>query len=168
MRRYRAKIAALAACASLAFAASSAFADDPDRDSLARVTPDQLKNGEEPQFKFLAYFFTRGEITNVAPQNDLLQGRVVGRLFGTNTTTTGGTGYLAEQRLIPFFQFEPKVLDRFARLRASFEINWTWGDDSYGVGANFGGAFSGREINLETQNVEVEFRLHKGWYLNLG
>ncbi len=165
MRSHRAIIWAFA----FAFAfASNALADEPDRDSLGRVTPDQLKNGEESQFKFLAYFFTRGEITNVAPQNDLLQGRVVGRLFGTNTTTTGGTGYYAEQRLIPFFQFEPKVLDRFARLRASFEINWTWGDDSYGVGANFGGALSGREINLETQNVEVEFRLHKGWYLNLG
>ncbi len=144
-------------------------ADEPDRDSLARTTPDQVKNGEDSQFKFLAYFFTRGEVTNVSPTNDLLQGRVVGRLFGPNTTTTGnGTAWLAEQRLIPFFIFEPKILDKIARLRASFEINWTWGDTAYSVGGNFGGALSGRSINLETQNVEVEFSLPHHWFLNIG
>jgi hypothetical protein len=142
---------------------------EPDRDSLARTTPEQLPNDEPSQFRFLAYFFTRGEATNIAPTNDLLQGRVVGRLFGPNTTTTSqGTGWLVEQRLIPFFIFEPRVLDRIARLRASFEINWTWGDDSYGVGGNFGGALSGRQINLETQNVEVEFSLPRHWMLNIG
>ena len=31
-----------------------------------------------------------------------------------------------------------------ARLRASFELNWTWGDTSYSTGGNFGGALSGR------------------------
>jgi hypothetical protein len=141
--------------------------DEPDRDSLARTTPEQLKF-DESQFKFLAFFLTRGEATNIAPQNDLLQGRVVGRLFGPNTTNTGSTAWLLEQRLIPFFIFEPKILDRFARLRVSFEINWTWGEGAYGVGANFGSALSGRQINLQTQNVEVEFRLRPGWYLNVG
>src|SRR5262245_24863768 len=144
-------------------------ADDPDADSLGRTTPEQLKNGDDSQFRFLAYFLSRGEVTNVAPTNDLLQGRVVGRLFGPNTTTTTqGTSWLLEQRLIPFFIFEPKVLDHIARLRASFEINWTWGDASYGVGANFGGALSGRQINIETQNVEVEFTIKKRWFLNIG
>jgi hypothetical protein len=144
-----------------------ARADDPDRDSLARTTPEQLK-GDDSQFKFLAYFLTRAEATNIAPQNDLLQGRVVGRLFGPNTTNTGSTAWLLEQRLIPFFVFEPRILDKFARLRVSFEINWTWGEGAYGVGANFGAALSGRQINLQTQNVEVEFRLARGWYLNVG
>ena len=86
----------------------------------------------------------RGEVTNVAPENDLLQGRRVGRLFGPNTTRPGGTSWFVEQRLIPFFVFEPKILDRMARLRASFELNWTWGDATYSVGGNFGGALNGR------------------------
>jgi len=147
----------------------SARAADPDPESLGRTTPEQLDNGDTSQFKFLAYFFTRGEVTNIAPTNDLLQGRVVGRLFGPNTTTTNqGTSWLLEQRLIPFFIFEPNILDKFARLRASFEINWTWGDASYGVGANFGGALSGRQINIQTQNVEVEFTIKKRWFLNIG
>jgi hypothetical protein len=142
---------------------------EPDRDSLARTTPEQVANGDDSQLKFLAYFFTRAEATNVAPTNDLLQGRIVGRLFGPNTTTTSqGTSWLMEQRLIPFFIFEPRILDHLARLRASFELNWTWGDTSYSVGGNFGGALSGRSINLETQNVEVEFSLPHHWVLNIG
>jgi hypothetical protein len=142
---------------------------DPDRDSLARTTPEQLRNGDDSQLRFLAYFITRAEATNVTPTNDLLQGRVVGRLFGPNTTTTAsGTSWLIEQRLIPFIVFEPKILDKMARLRASFEINWTWGDTSYSVGGNFGGALSGRSVNLETQNVEIELTLPHHWQLNIG
>jgi hypothetical protein len=165
--------ALLAAALALALTGVAAAAPPdpvtPDPDSLGRTTPEQVENGEESQFKFLAYFFTRAELTNIAPTNDLLQGRVVGRLFGTNTTNTAqGKSWLVEQRLIPFFIFEPKILDHLARLRASFEINWTWGDASYGVGANFGGGFSGRQINLETQNVEVEFSLGPRWQLDIG
>ena len=163
----------MAALLAVAVGGGLAHADDsdgePDRDSLAHTTPEQLKNGDDSQFRFLAYFFSRADVTNISPTNDLLQGRVVGRLFGPNTTTTSqGTSWYLEQRLIPFFVFEPKILDKIARLRASFELNWTWGDTSYGVGGNFGGALSGRQINLETQNVEVEFTLPRRWYLNIG
>lgn len=160
--------AALFAAGAMAHASES-DESQPDRDSLAHVTPEQLKNGDDSQFRFLGYFFTRGEATNIAPTNDLLQGRVVGRLFGPNTTNTAqGTSWLFEQRLIPFIVFEPKILDKLARLRVSFEINFTWGDTSYGVGGNFGGGLSGRSINLVTQNVEAEFSLPRRWYLNVG
>lgn len=164
MRHLQVMLAALAL-------SSPALADDldPDRDSLARTTPEQLRNGDDSQLRFLAYFIARAEVTNVAPTNDLLQGRVVGRLFGPNTTTTSqGTSWLVEQRLIPFVVFEPKILDRMARLRASFELNWTWGDTSYSTGGNFGGALSGRSVNLETQNVEVEIDLPRHWHVNIG
>src|SRR5262249_33598587 len=142
---------------------------DPDRDSLARTTPDQLPNGDDSQLRFLGYFITRAEVTNVSPTNDLLQGRVVGRLFGPNTTTTSqGTSWLVEQPLIPFIGVEPKILDGIAGLRASFELNWTWGDPSSSVGGNFGGALSGRSVNLETQNVEIELDLPRRWHVNVG
>src|SRR5436309_10355414 len=98
-------------CFAILLVCSSAHAEDPDGISLGATTPEQLKNGEESQFKLLAYFFTRAEATNVAPTNDLLQGRVVGRIFGSNTTVTGPTAILAEQRLIPFVIFQPKILD---------------------------------------------------------
>ncbi|HEX6834962.1 MAG TPA: hypothetical protein VF334_00240 [Polyangia bacterium] len=170
MRHLQVIVAALAlSTASLAPRAAYAGDLDPDRDSLARTTPEQLRNGDDSQLRFLAYFIARGEVTNVAPTNDLLQGRVVGRLFGPNTTTTSqGTSWLIEQRLIPFIVFEPKILDKMARLRASFELNWTWGDTSYSTGGNFGGALSGRSVNLETQNVEVELDLPHHWHVNIG
>ncbi|MGZ3442533.1 MAG: hypothetical protein ACXVDD_23590, partial [Polyangia bacterium] len=173
MRHLQVIIATLVVAGTLASTAATVRAGehdpDPDRDSLARTTPEQLRNGDDSQLRFLAYFITRAEVTNVAPTNDLLQGRVVGRLFGPNTTTTSqGTSWLIEQRLIPFVVFEPKILDKMARLRASFEINWTWGDTSYSTGGNFGGALSGRSVNLETQNVEVELSLPHHWLVNIG
>jgi hypothetical protein len=170
MRPLQVIAAALAlSAAALAPRAAHAGELDPDRDSLAHTTPEQVQNGDDSQLRFLAYFIARGEVTNVAPTNDLLQGRVVGRLFGPNTTTTSqGTSWLVEQRLIPFVVFEPKILDRMARLRASFELNWTWGDTSYSTGGNFGGALSGRSVNLETQNVEVEIDLPRRWHINVG
>jgi hypothetical protein len=140
----------------------------PDVNSLGRVTPEQIKEGGDSQLKFLAFFFTKGESSNIAPQNDLLQGRLVGRLFGPNTTQAGDPAVWAEQRLIPFVIFEPKVLGGYAKLRTSFEINFTWGDSSYGVGGNVGAALSGRGVNLQTQNVNVEVRLARGWYLTVG
>ncbi|MGZ3406095.1 MAG: hypothetical protein ACXVAN_06590 [Polyangia bacterium] len=173
MRHLQVIIATLVVAGTLASTAATVRAGehdpDPDRDSLARTTPEQLRNGDDSQLRFLAYFITRAEVTNVSPTNDLLQGRVVGRLFGPNTTTTStGTSWLIEQRLIPFIVFEPKILDKMARLRASFEINWTWGDTSYSTGGNFGGALSGRSVNLETQNVEVELTLPHHWQVNIG
>ena len=125
MRHSQHIIAALVAAGIVLSTAATARAVelDPDRDSLARTTPEQLRNGDDSQLRFLAYFITRAEVTNVSPTNDLLQGRVVGRLFGPNTTTTAnGTSWLIEQRLIPFVVFEPKILDKMARLRASFEF----------------------------------------------
>lgn len=140
----------------------------PYLDPLGRVTPDQLHEGSDAQLKFLGYFFTKGEANNIAPENDTLQGRLVGRLYGTNTTRTGGASVYAEQRFIPFVIFEPRILDGFARLRMSFEINWTWGDSSYGAGGNFGAALSGRSVNLQTQNVHVELKLWRRWHAVVG
>ena len=142
---------------------------DPDRDSLSRTTPEELRNGDDSQLRFLAYFITRAEVTNVAPTNDLLQGRIVGRLFGRNTTTTSqGTSWLIEQRLIPFIVFEPKILDKMARLRASFELNWTWGDSSYSTGGNFGGALSGRRSTSRRRTSRSRSICRAGWHVNIG
>ena len=121
------------------------------------------------EFQFLAYFFNQGVTNNIFASNDFLKGQTVGRLFGGNTTTTGevSTTYF-EQRLIPFIIYQPKLMDGRAILRASFEIDWTWGDVSYSTGGNFGSAFSADQVNLQTQNVEVELIPRKSWAINLG
>ncbi|WP_456407701.1 hypothetical protein [Caldithrix abyssi] len=121
------------------------------------------------ELTFIAYFFNKAVLNNMYARNDFLKGQVVGRLFGGNTTNTSSAeSFYFEQRLLPFFIYQPKLFDGRAILRASFEIDWTWGDASYGVGGNFGSAFSADQVNLQTQNVELEFIPRKGWAVNLG
>ncbi|MDD4747333.1 MAG: hypothetical protein PHW19_08630 [Salinivirgaceae bacterium] len=122
------------------------------------------------ELQFLAFYINQGVVSNIYAQNDFLKGQVVGRLFGGNTTRTSDslTSQYFEQRLIPFFIYQPKLFNGKATLRASFEIDWTWGDAAYGVGGNFGSAISADQVNLQTQNIELEFNPAKGWYINLG
>ncbi|MGE0077596.1 MAG: hypothetical protein AB7S48_07040 [Bacteroidales bacterium] len=122
------------------------------------------------EFQFLAFFISQGVASNIYTQNDFLKGQTVGRLFGANTTKTSDslTSRYFEQRLIPFFIYQPKLFDGKATLRASFEIDWTWGDAAYGAGGNFGSAISADQVNLQTQNLELELNPFKGWYINLG
>jgi len=116
------------------------------------------------------YAYQQFVAQNYYPESDFLKGQIVGRLFGGNTTQTSDslTSMYAEQRAIPFFVYTPKIFDGKAIIRASFEIDWTWGDVNYGVGGNAGSAISGDQVNLQTQNLEVEYRPGNGWAINAG
>lgn len=160
---------------SLLALAPPATAPDPVTSAVGPegAAPEQLGRTRRPQrdLTFYGYFFTRGEMTNVSPGNDLFKGQVVGRLFGPNTTSTSeDRAVFVEQRFIPFFVYEPKMLSRHARLRASFELDWTFGDVNNSVGGNFGSAFTADQVNLQTQNLAVEIDVPKlpGWSVNVG
>ncbi len=121
------------------------------------------------EFRFLAYYFSQGVFNNYYASNNLLKGQTIGRLFGANTSITSEReAFYFEQRLIPFLIYQPKILNGAALLRASFEIDWTWGDASYGAGGNFGSALSADQVNLQTQNIELELIPRAGWAVNLG
>lgn len=122
------------------------------------------------QLQAYVYFYQQNVAMNMAPENDFLKGQIVGRLFGSNTTTTSKDfkARYAEQRAIPFFIYTPNIFDGKATLRASFEIDWTWGDVAYGAGGNFGSAISADQVNLQTQNLEVGFIPAKYWTVNIG
>lgn len=144
----------------------------PTPESGMQANTEELGRTKRPdkQLRFFGYFLTRAEMTNIAPENDLFKGQVVGRLFGPNTTTTSpDRAVFLEQRFLPIFVYEPNVTNKKARLRASFELDWTFGDSSNSTGGNFGGGFNGDQVNLQTQNVAVEVDLpRKGWQVNLG
>lgn len=122
------------------------------------------------EFQFIAYFFNQGVKSNFFAANDLFRGQVIGRLFGPNTTNTSDSvsATYFEQRFLPFFLYQPKLFNGAVTMRASFEIDWTWGDVAYGTGGNFGSAVSSDQVNLQTQNVEVEVMPGKRWAINLG
>jgi hypothetical protein len=111
----------------------------------------------------------RFEQSNIAPTNEFLKGQTVGRLFGGNTTQTSAKlSMYAEQRFIPFITYSPRLFDGWAKMRMSFEFDWTWGDVNYSTGGNVGGAFAGDVVNMQTQNLFVEFRPQKNVFVNAG
>lgn len=131
-----------------------------------RVIPARANN----QLQVFVFSYTQAVVQNFAPENEFLKGQIVGRLFGGNTTRTfdNQTSNYYEQRFLPFFVYAPSIFDGKVTLRASFKIDFTWGDSAYGVGAHTGGAISGSQINLETQNVEIEYRPAPTWVVNVG
>lgn len=151
-----------AACLSL----TGVHAQNPSNQYFTGEIPDKANK----ELQFFAFYINQGVASNIYAQNDFLKGQVVGRLFGGNTTRTSDslTSRYFEQRLIPFFIYQPKLFNGKALLRASFEIDWTWGDAAYGVGGNFGSAISADQVNLQTQNLELELNPAKGWFINLG
>ncbi len=123
---------------------------------------------EKKEFKFIGYYFMRSEISNSYPTNEFLKGQVVGRLFGGNTTTTGKDVRFTEQRFMPIIAYSPRLFDGWATMRMNFEFDWTWGDANYGAGGNFGGAFGADFVNMQTQNLFIEFRPQKNLFINAG
>ncbi len=122
------------------------------------------------EFQFLAFFINQGVHSNLYPKASLFNGQLVGRLFGPNSSSTSDTSSsnYFEQRIIPFFIYQPKLFNGKAILRTSFEIDWTWGDQAYGISGNKGGAINADQVNIQTQNVELELIPFKNVAINLG
>lgn len=131
--------------------------------------PLEEKKDKKSELSFIGYYFMRGEQSNIAPTNQFLKGQVVGRIFGGNTTRTSeDRSSYAEQRFMPMFTYSPRLFDGWAKMRMSFEIDWTWGDVNYSAGGNFGGAFGADVVNIQTQNLFMEFRPQKNLVMNAG
>jgi hypothetical protein len=119
----------------------------------------RLQDPAPREFQFIGYSFSRMTTSNVTPTNDILQGQVIGRLFGQNSTNTvPQISLYAEQRFVPFFVYKPSILDGYATFRSLFKIDYTWGDQAYGVGNNRGGAINAGQVNLQTLLANVEIK----------
>jgi len=143
-----------------------------DKNAIERYTQNEVPSGDkvDNELQFLAFFITQSVTSNMYPESSLFNGQLVGRLFGQNSSTTSDTvtSRYVEQRLLPFFIYQPKLFNGKALLRASFEIDWTWGDQAYGLSGNKGAAISADQVNIQTQNVELELIPVKHLYINLG
>jgi hypothetical protein len=136
---------------------------------IANAQEKATDNSKISELQFIGYSFTRMTTTNVSPITDILQGQVIGRLFGDNSTNTvPQTCLYVEQRFVPFFVYQPKVLDGFATFRSLFKIDYTWGDQAYGVGGNRGGAINAGQINLQTLMANVEIKPSENWNVVVG
>jgi hypothetical protein len=133
-------------------------------------TEERLTDPKPGEFQFIGYAFLRTTSSNIAPTSDVLQGQVIGRLFGSNSTNTGfSPGFYTEQRFVPMMIYKPDILDGYATFRTLFKIDWTWGDQSYGVGNNRGGGLSGGQVNLQTLMANIDIRPpDANWNLVIG
>ncbi len=154
-----------------------AFAQLRDKDDATLTKTEQKQKEKErledplpKELTYIGYSFFRTTISNITPTNDVLQGQVIGRMFGRNSTeTVDRAAIYTEQRFVPMFIYQPRILDGFATFRGLFKIDYTWGDQSYGVGNNRGGGLSGGQVNLQTLMANVDLRpKDNSWNLVLG
>lgn len=144
----------------------------PDEEEVSQkdkeTKQEKLERLQDPlpgELQFIGYSFFRTTTSNVTPTNDVLQGQVIGRMFGRNSTeTVDRAAFYTEQRFVPLFVYRPNVLDGFATFRGLFKIDYTWGDQSYGVGNNRGGGLSGGQVNLQTLMANVDLRPKDSWW----
>lgn len=136
---------------------ATALADDGAPPEARRsVQPEAPSEGG---LDFFALFQTRTTASDLASTNPLLDGQVVGQLGGTNGVTVDpeALALYSEQRAGAFLTYAPPVLSGDAALTAAFEVDWAFGDRSYGVGGNTGGGFGGDQVNLQTRRLHADF-----------
>ncbi|HCD50807.1 MAG TPA: hypothetical protein DEQ34_00065 [Balneolaceae bacterium] len=140
-------------------------ADKKSAMEKSREKEERLTDPVPKEFQFIGYSFFRTTTSNVTPTNDVLQGQVIGRLYGPNSTeTVDRVAQYTEQRFVPMFIYRPGILDGFATFRGLFKIDYTWGDNSYGVGNNRGGGLSGGQVNFQTLMANVSMQPQDAWW----
>ncbi len=131
---------------------------------------DEKEIRDRDEWQFIGYYLFRGETVNIAPELEFYKGQVVGRLFGDNTSVTldSDPSQFFEQRFLAMMTYSPRLFDGWAKMRMSFELDWTLGVGNYTSAGNLGGAFSADVVNMQTQNLFMEFNPNIKLYVNAG
>lgn len=109
-------------------------------------------------FRYLGLVQTRSSATNIATENAFYNGQLVGQLGGSNSTVVledGPPAMYTELRANNFLSYAPPILDGQVQLNVGFEIDFAFGDLSYGEGGNTGGGFGADQVNLQTRRINV-------------
>ncbi|MCP4805819.1 MAG: hypothetical protein GY884_10795 [Proteobacteria bacterium] len=146
----------------LLLALGSAWAEPPAEARTAGVPADVQPEPSEPVtgVTFFALAQTKVTASNVVTTNPFFDGQVVGTLGGTSGVEVSDedTSIFAEQRAAAFLGYRPALLDGKAGLNTAFEVDFAWGDASYGIGGNTGGGFGGDQVNLQTRRLNADFQ----------
>lgn len=115
---------------------------------------------DDPAVRALAIVQTKLVATDVSTTNPFLDGQVFGTLGGTNETTVAPDEIASytEHRVSAFLTWTPPVLSGRAALTAAFESDFSFGDRSYGIGGNNGGAFGADQVNLQTRRLHATLK----------
>ena len=131
--------------------------DDPELDVVPLPAP------PASGLEFIGILDLKPTVSNITTGSAYANGQLVGALGGTNSTTVQAPdevpGFAVEQRVGAFFKYTPKLLDGRATLGAAFEVDFAWGDSSYGTGGNTGGGLGADQVNLQTRRLYGRFRL---------
>lgn len=145
---------------SVALAAGDAAAEAWVNTVAPMVEP---RPDDPPPLRFVGLFDAKVSASDIGSSNALVNGQIVGTLEGVNATVvTGEPGLAVEQRVGAFFTYTPKLLSRKASLNAAFEVDFAWGDVSYSIGGNTGGAVGGDMVNLQTRRLNGRFTVVDG------
>ena len=127
--------------------------------------------GELPprqELKYLGVYSSKATLSNVTATG-LFDDQLVGRLYGDNGSTTQAEGRaLIESRALAFFDYQPQSVNGRARLKAGFEVDFSFGDSANVAGSNSGGAINGDQVNLQTKRLMMELDLAQGLTLAVG
>ena len=126
------------------------------------AAPVEIVQPEAPApepFSALGLYQARFTRSSVVTTNPYLDGQVIGALGGTNGTEVSAEdrSTWAEQRAVAFLTWAPLAASGRAELTAAFEVDFVFGDQSYAVGGNTGGAFGADQVNLQTRRLHAAF-----------
>jgi len=137
---------------------------------------------EPKEFSLVNYWLTRGTFTNIYPNS----------LFSVPGTTLGPIGApsghqpstskekddksgsetinnnYAELRWIPIFTYTPNFFDGKVSFRSQFEIDTMFGVSRNRAGENRGGAFNADQVNIQTKNAFVHWKITPKLSTNIG
>ncbi len=182
-----ARLCALGGAVSLVGAVSSVAVAAPPPESQQAEAKARANGPVKPRapaagsgFTFLGLMQTRALTTNIVPTNPALDGQIIGVVGGSNfTTVLPDSGKLdldedgkpdddqyntelVEQRMSAFFTYAPPVYDGELSFTAGFEIDFNWGDRSYGVAGNTGGGIGADMVNLQTRRLHATYKKKLG------